>query len=120
MNDAIKLAIEKGGYKYLDLPLLRVEPTTNALICLVWRGDQFSKNGEEKDLVHPAVITTDPLFWQALGKALGWEQYLESGGRNKYGDDEFDLSWKVYAHKYLDTVLTGGDTEQFWKELLNK
>ena len=46
MNEAIKLAIENGGYFY-------------------------SLKATER---HQEVVCLDPLFWQALGKALGWGQ----------------------------------------------
>ena len=79
-QDAIKQAIE-GGYhggieekidsKYCDLP----EPYNYAHMC------------------------TDPLFWQALGKARGW-QY-----------------WKREALCYFDVRLSERDENKFWESL---
>jgi len=117
MNEPIRLAIEKGGYEswwtnkpfriyknYLtvDTPF-EVPPTTDILF---------------------AELTQSPVFWQALGKALGWgvmgasrliEPIQVVNGRAEVGSQP---EWQYRAHEYLDLVLTGGDTEKFWKELL--
>lgn len=91
MNDAIRIAIEKGGYKRTGFPDDVLE--------------RFALN-------NPPYILMDADFWQALGKALGWENC------------KFPLCskthWKEHAHEYFDLVLTGGDTEQFFKDLINK
>ena len=107
MNEAIKLAIEKGGWNdkqaYFYCPL----------------------SGEQID---HAVL--DPLFWQALGKALGW------GDQDGIDDNDYFLGiidfpeiaegkafrevWLYKALQYQKLVLTGGDTEKFWRELLNQ
>ena len=68
-------------------------------------------------------IALDPTFWQALGKALGWDEdnttdmiwtcalcNQECGGHSK---------WLHYSHRFYDLILTSGDTEKFWEELLN-
>lgn len=108
MNEAIKLAIEKGGY---DTSIAyRFEKT-------VGDADRFA--------------TQDPLFWQALGKALGWHSVCDENGHDSGKPIgtlclERDIcggmmiqEWLYHAHQYIDLVLTGGDTEKFWKELLN-
>lgn len=93
MNEAIKLAVEKGGY--IDKP---------------WS----EMNGQPKQ-----EIVLDPLFWHALGKALKWPEetamcpLCESvtiGGN--YAASK--------AHEYFELKLSGGDTEKFWKELLEQ
>lgn len=64
----------------------------------------------------------DPLFWQALGKALGWTfdgKFSRFSETMTFGEFE-KRHWKTHAHQYFDLVLTGGNTEKFWKELLNK
>lgn len=96
MNNAIKLAIEKGGYR---------------------GGNQFTQEYKR----HYA----DPLFWQALGKALGWkglvhkEDGVECALRGRDPVDFTYEKWQYHAHQYFDLVLTGGDTEKFWKDLIN-
>lgn len=59
-------------------------------------------------------IALDPLFWQALGKALGWHDgYVEFAAMG------FSNEWKLTAHRFYDLILTGGDTEAYWKEILD-
>lgn len=88
MNEAIKLAIEKGGYK-----------------VRVWRD------------THEVQILLDPLFWQALGKALGWGVVDHYYGEPVV-DADLEKMWLQYALLYMEIKLTGGDEEKFWKELL--
>jgi hypothetical protein len=65
------------------------------------------KNGRGTTQTTSASITEheialDPTFWQALGKALGWiKEY-----------------WWPRAMKFYDLILTGGDTDAYWNELL--
>ena len=63
----------------------------------------------------PAELFSDPLFWQSLGKALGWSKF----GMMHNPGGTIPL-WRHEAHRYLDIVLIGGDTEKFWKDLLPK
>ncbi len=93
MNEAIKLAIEKGGYDRM------------------WEGTHSNH----------ADLILDPLFWKALGKALGWKEHefwkihcsiFECDGTWQH--TEKDLTWKYYAHQYFDLLLTGKDTDKFW------
>lgn len=60
----------------------------------------------------------NPKLWMQLGKALGMLDWVED---SHYPLDDFrrDCS-KCWAMKYFDLLLTGGDTEKFWKELLNR
>jgi hypothetical protein len=81
MNEAIKLAIEKGGYEISDQKYAKLMSFPNVL---------------------------DPLFWQALGKALGWDDFRAA----------VPPLWLANALHYHELLLTGGDTEKFWKELI--
>lgn len=45
----------------------------------------------------------DPLFWQSLGKACGWNKHDHS--RNLY---EARVHWQYVALKFFDTNLTEG------------
>ena len=60
-----------------------------------------------------AQIALDPSFWQSLGKTLGWEKCAEGCE----GDCKVGV-WKKKARRFYDLILTGGDTEKFWDELL--
>lgn len=113
MNDAIKLAIEKGGYK--KGPYWWPVPKTWGILLT---GDDGDK--EELRMVD---IVLDPLFWQALGKALGWEcmaNHELDGSHSDYSECKGTNIWRFRAHEYFDTKLTGGSEEAFWKELLSK
>lgn len=138
MNEAIKLAIEKGGYESNDeldaifWKMGKVHPHKSFM--------QGSKNYSvslhnfnmgcpdcvRNQTIHEIrqamrnfnyrkknSVALDPLFWQALGKALGKEK------TKVYPDEHSELSWWLWAaHEYLDILLFNSDTEQFWKELL--
>lgn len=95
MNEAIKLAIEKGGYDHKQMKF-----TAGSLF---W----FGEHKPEKDIQNEMAL--DPLFWQALGKALGWKERTKTIHYQ---------TWYLYAKEYFHLLLTGGDTEQFFKDLL--
>ena len=110
MNEAIKLAIEKGG-----LDVSQVVPLS------LWAGKQgWAKLATEQ------MFVTSHLFWQAVGKALEWEErykYYLSFVENECcgcsgGIYDIKPEWQYHAHQYFDLVLTGGSTEKFWKDLL--
>ena len=71
-------------------------------------------NTDEKHLL-------DPLFWQALGKALGWGDYapygLESESPAGYDDARLN-SWRWHWHRFIDHLASGKDVDEFFKELL--
>lgn len=101
MNEAIRLAIEKGG-------------------LLAGRKTRVTKNyvfADREDAIKWdrwsfAEIVLMPSFWQALGKALWWEKKGRLNYRRGY-------VWLYYALSYHEMLLTGGDVEKFWKGLLD-
>jgi len=60
------------------------------------------------------MCVLDPLFWQSLGRSLGWR------------DEEFDIydsgkpfqEWKEQWHSFIDHLADGKDAESFFEELL--
>ena len=68
----------------------------------------------------PQEIALDPSFWQALGKALGWTDYSEE----HYTDSRdrtysrTHKTWWLNASRFYDLILTGGDTDAFWRGVL--
>jgi len=119
MNDAIRIAVEKGGYKgfntWYDNPKMEV---------FYEHGICGTRLGHHQDTKLPEELILDPLFWKALARALSWEQYTEEDIGNW---DEVntmitrtEVTWKKKAHQYFDLLLTGGDVEKFWKELLKE
>lgn len=101
MNEAIKLAIEKGGYR----PYFKDSSIEDSINFILFDYEAPS---------HSEIIC-DPLFWQALSKALGWKEHLEHWGWNIY---RMPADWRHYAHKYFDIKLTNGNEEEFWKGLI--
>lgn len=129
METAIKIAIE-NGWKWKNCE------TTNALayedtpdstwIYFTYRGIK------DHNLVNNQVILLDRLFWQALGKGLGWDmnpEYCTSGCGCPYpngdGSHEFECVWKPngnsylnHWHSFIDHLAEGKDMESFFTELL--
>lgn len=111
MEKAILLAIEKGGYnwKYPRIELLN-----------------------SHDFAH---VMQDPLFWQSLGKALGWDETALDGvvcrycGIGECADHQFEhyeddrpayiAPETAYALRFFELKLSGsGDIDKFWEELI--
>lgn len=59
-------------------------------------------NGEGVDS-WPEVALIDPLFWQSLGKAMGWSPM--------YGE------WKTKWHRFIDHLAEGKDINSFFENL---
>lgn len=102
MNEAIKLAIRKGGYRFAF---------SNKKESL----DYSDYVGSPEETSYDEIVL-DPLFWQALGKALGWDETNMLSYGLRYGKEVPESVGK--ALQYFEVALTGGDTEKFWKELL--
>jgi len=84
MNEAIKKAIEGG-----------------------WSDRLYRVNtGNTEVWTHSESLVLDPLFWQALEKAL------------KRNPREYRPWWLCFALEYFEFKLTGGDENKFWEKLL--
>lgn len=64
-----------------------------------------------------SIILLDPLFWQCLGKAEGWNPVGETvpswdGGRVLHGE------WLSYWHSFINHLAEGKEVESFFNELL--
>ena len=94
MEQAIKLAI-KGGFAAMEN----------------WERDQFVQR----------YITTLPVFWQSLGKAMGWNEYSEErklagkGNMIHLLEDHWFAEW----HHFIDHLAEGGNADDFFNQLLN-
>lgn len=112
MENAIKLAIEGG-----------------------WDDTNFAygvgKDGKSDD---PKVgvwhygkdIFLDPIFWQCLGKSLGWSdlpfwRYGETciRCRENLGGIRY-VQWQYNWHRFIDHLASGGDVDSFFADLLDK
>ena len=97
-NEYIKKAIElaeKGGY---DLKK-----------ALNWPDDLWSSHEliELARTIHLHTILLDPLFYQCLGKQLGW------GDKDRY-------NWMHYAHRGFRHIMTGKDINEFFKLIIKE
>lgn len=70
-----------------------------------------------------------PLFWQALGKSLNFGACVWCDGSGFAINEDIcyrckgkgrtdDESRKI-AHRFFELILTNGDTEKFWQEILS-
>lgn len=62
----------------------------------------------------PNIAALDPLFWQALGKSLGWPKHEPTKDSSSVGITE----WHHFAMSFYNLILTNGDTDKFWTDLL--
>ena len=114
IETAIKKAIE-GGWK-------------GAYIRQFWVSDDV-RLGSDNNFELTGVFL-DPLFWQALGKAMGWgdttgkhyegEKYRNGkpitkcsscGNRWPYGND---WCWLYHWHRFIDHLAEGKTAEDFF------
>lgn len=120
METAIKRAIE-GGWNmqtaYITVERRQLENGIDELAQLS---------------IHKVLL--DPLFWQCLGKSLGWG----SGGHNwdtagttcdycgaMDGDDDpqpatgaYDKCWKYHWHRLIDALAAGKTADEYFNETL--
>lgn len=96
MEKYIKIAIE-NGYSY------------------PWKNEELFS--ESKGVQR--YVCLDPLFWQSLGRGLGWKtacyKSLDTDGLEK----DFQGAWVWYWHRFIDHLAEGKDIESFFNNLLN-
>ncbi len=96
IEQAIRDAVEKGGY-----------------------GGGY-RYQEAKDLLNNDRIFLDPNFWQALGKARGWDKPV---GKNYDWPVERTIlsnlpnSWLYNWHRFIDHLAEGKAAEAFFADL---
>ena len=83
------------------------------------------RNDREDELIRRFVIM--PLFFQALGKAMGWEKYVGEFGNEhgsscdfNGGQDTFSFDapeWKLRMFQLVDHLAEGKDIVDFFKDL---
>lgn len=118
MKNAIELAI-KGGFRPQDYGF------TDGSQELY--GNQFEIEGENEVhiftvsgrefWIHTTQITSDPLFWQALGKAMGKE---DDYAHYVFEDEDMLMDWwRANWHNFIDHLAEGKDADSFFEDLLN-
>lgn len=117
IEQAIQKAIE-GGWEY-NIPIY-------------WRRRNIAVENGYDDFPLSSIFD-DPLFWQSLGKDMGWES-----GDGIYGvcsitrkkcklnpvfladclcHKEATVRWDTEWHRFIDTLAEGGTAESFFKDL---
>lgn len=106
IEKAIREAMEKGGYRHMH----------DGLDATEWVFDKYEGCATEE-------ILLDHHFWQALGRARGWDR------RDKNHDPVWQVTYNVEEHTVLDLWLnmmldftyhlaSGRTAEDFFAELL--
>lgn len=55
-------------------------------------------------------ILLDPLFWQALGKAIGWNTAV-------LAFEDSEPTWKDHQHRLISHIQSGKSIESFFETL---
>jgi len=101
-TEAIKQAVEAGykpDFKTINYSYAQLDPA--------------DKKSNYRFINELEVMTA--AFWQALGKARGWDADVEKTGT--YLDMLSTENWKHHALRYFEVKLSGGDLNQFWETL---
>lgn len=85
----------------------------------------------KESVVFLDVVFLDPAFWQALGKARGWEgkcsdcykgephKWCQSGSHLDLEPEKYhnNYPWRVEWHRFIDHLAEGKEINEFFKEL---
>lgn len=122
MEQAIKIAIEQGYGSYTGSKWEVKEGsirkhTHQCTYVAEVRTDDELNNGEPWYRWHVLDnFLLDPLFWQALGKGLGWSE-LNTQNRSPVGQYEAG-SWFYHWHRFIDHLAERKDIDSFFLKLL--
>lgn len=114
IKQAIEKAIENGwGGKWEKKPIIEI--LENKLVGFSYP-EAFGRGYGVKlslyDILH------QPLFWQSLGKTMGWDESesisMDIGGHLDITEYE---KWKDEWHSFIDHLAVGGTAESFFAEL---
>lgn len=130
IQEAIQLAIEKGRYDFELMARDGKTPTVvfsrskfrkkNREVCAIYidsEGEEYGnwvvfsewcRNNKDR-------IFLDPLFWEALGKALGWTDEVP---HTTNGYPWSVKGWQTYFHRFIDHLIEGKDAEEFFLRLI--
>ncbi len=107
METAIKKAIEGGYNASWDIVCGAIVPD--------------GKGGNHIGNLHPLL---DPLFWQALGKNLGWNNTDTFADELKDGvgcvivDGGGSMPvWLSFQHRFIDHIAEGKSIDEFFNQL---
>lgn len=79
------------------------------------RYDEFRhKLGQHIHTFPREIGFLDPLFWQSLGKAMGWKDVGETYGLPV---SMASIGWLYHWHRFIDHLAEGEDAESFFEKL---
>lgn len=108
MKQAIEKAIEGGWKSKINLNGI---PLTNKN----WEAQMVMAGG------FAIAWFLDPLFWQALGKSIGWDKINEQKAQtiSKSGGISSNFGYHTLHqwYRFIDHLSKGKDTESFFNEL---
>lgn len=110
IQKAIGLAVKEGW---------RATHTVNGI-------KMTNKNWQAQTVVVGHFILTwfsDPLFWQALGKSLGWDENSDMADAMIYAlsvrtGKKILPKWAKEMHRFIDHLIAGKSAESFFEELI--
>ena len=131
IQEAITKAVEGGwnaGTNWLaarsasPLPIIDVECQDNMQIVRLVH-ENYGNGGSKYTTMGLQVALLDPLFWQALGKSIGWniqeKQYSDPKNPTGHTRDYLISGWQYQMHRLIDHLAEGKSIESFF-ESLNK
>lgn len=117
IQQAIEKAIE-GGYYYGDIGVAHIEVRKGE------KGYAVVAQTEGSWAIYALeIILMSPLFWQSLGKAMGWCEYavcIHDGKMNCFEKNHwagYMGEWKWHWHRFIDHLAEGKDAESFFEAL---
>jgi len=112
MEQAIKKAME-GGWGTSNTYLNLKSEMSTVRLPTAREMDAYQEIATK--YIH-TIALLDPLFWQALGKAEGWEgeMYIEGKGVRNVKD------WLHNWHLFIDHLANSGILDDFFNKLLTK
>jgi hypothetical protein len=75
--------------------------------------------GSPDTWTHSSALFLDPLFWQSLGKARGWNKPQEIEERRATHSRFTKKNWLFHWHRFIDHLAEGKTAESFFKDLLH-
>lgn len=114
VEQAIKDAVEKGGWIYLGehVPYIPEDLKAPGIA-------QFTLEDGINFLITKEQALLDPAFWQALGKAWGWAIHKTPCGCDECSPSIVDrkTGWNVHWHRLIDHLASGKSVEDFFATL---
>jgi hypothetical protein len=109
IKETIQKAVE-GGYHPYFIGQYRYEFVKDGI---------YVADGEPSVNLYPyEKVLIDSLFWQSLGKALGWKQSCVNGcippDSDYCGQPNHRYEWQEQWHRFIDYLVEGKSAEEFF------